>query len=130
MNGSRHYQLDIPVDYANFMAVVQSNDQLLEEPPSLIFLKAVPLLDILKHVAARGKLHGNPKELIGQKHFFELDDVWMQQSVVIQQLPFYVFGDLHTDESTEGCNKSYSLSSQAACVCEAALLALRRLRGC
>ena len=83
------------------MAVVQRNDQLLEEPAGLILLKAIPLLDILKHVSSRGKLHCNSQKFIGQEHLLELNDMWMQQPIVIEQFPFNVFGDLQVkgDES-------------------------------
>lgn len=72
------HQLDISVDHSNLVAVIKGYDELLEEPPGLIFLKPVSLLDILKHVPARRKLHGNAKEFIGQEHLLELYDVGMK----------------------------------------------------
>lgn len=78
------YQLDISVHHPNLMAVIKGYDELLEKPPSFIFLKAVPLLDILKHVPSRSEFHGNTKELIGQKHLLELYDVGMKKPVMIK----------------------------------------------
>ena len=85
------------------MAVVKSNDQLLEEPPGLILLEAIPLLDVLKHVPSRSKLHRNPKKFIGQEHLLELNDVWMQQPIVVEQFPFNVFSDLQESGVESGC---------------------------
>ena len=76
------------------MAVVQGYDQLLEKPSGFIFLKPISLLDILKHIASRSKLHGDAKELVGQEHLFELYDVRMQQPVVVEQFPLNILCDL------------------------------------
>ena len=88
------HQLDISVDDSNLMAVIKGYDELLEEPPGLIFLEPVSLLDILKHVPARRKLHGNAKEFIGQEHLFELYDVGMKKPVMVKQLPLNILCDL------------------------------------
>ena len=71
------YQLDISIHHPNLMAIIKGYDELLEKPPSFIFLKAISLLDILKHVPSRSELHGDAKKLIGQKHLLELYDVGM-----------------------------------------------------
>lgn len=89
------HQLDIPVYNPNLVAIVQGYDQLLEKPSSLILLKPISLLDILEHVASRSKFHCDSKELIGQKDFFELYDVRMQQPIVVEQFPLDILGDLH-----------------------------------
>ncbi len=78
------YQLDISVHHPNLMAVIKGYDELLEKPPSFILLKAIPLLDILKHVPSRSKLHGNAKELIGQEYFLELYDVGMKKPIMVE----------------------------------------------
>lgn len=82
------------------MTIVQSYDELLEKPSGLILLKAVPLLDILKHVAPRSKLHCNSQKFIGEKDFFELYNVRVQKSVVVEQLSLYILGDLHINQSS------------------------------
>ena len=89
------YQLDVSVYHTNLVAVVQGYDQLLEKPSGFIFLKPISLLDILKHIASRSKLHCDAKELIGQEHLFELYDVRMQQPVVVEQFPLNILCDLH-----------------------------------
>ena len=71
------YQLDISVHHPDLMAVIKGDNELLEKPPSFIFLKAIPLLDILKHVPSRSEFHSNAKKLIGQKHLLKLYDVGM-----------------------------------------------------
>ena len=93
-NAGAAYQLDVPVDYTNLVAIVKGNNQLLEKPSGFILLKPVPLLDILKHIASRSKLHCNAKVLIGQENLLELNDVGVQQPIVVEQLPLNIFGDL------------------------------------
>ena len=88
------YQLDVSVYHTNLVAVIQGYDQLLEEPSGFILLKPISLLDILKHIASRSKLHCDAKELIGQEHLFELYNVRMQQPVVVEQFPFNILCDL------------------------------------
>ncbi len=90
------YQLDIPIHHPNLMAVIKGYDELLEKPPSLVFLKAIPLLDILKHVPARSELHGNAKELICQKDFLELYDVGMKKPIMVEQFPLNILCDLQS----------------------------------
>jgi hypothetical protein len=90
----RILQLDVPVDHAHAVAVVQPHDQLLEEPPRLVLAEAVFPDHVLKHVPAGRELHGDAQVLLGEEDLLELDDVGVDEAAVVDDLALDVLGDL------------------------------------
>lgn len=61
-------QLEIPVNNAFPVAVVNRDDQLLEEPACLRLLDALLLYYVVKGITAVRVLHGNAQEFVRHKH--------------------------------------------------------------
>ena len=76
------------------MAVVQANDELLEEPSGCGLLKPPRLLNVLKQGAPSGILHRNAYVVVGQEDLAELYDMRMPQDSVVEHLCFYILCDL------------------------------------
>ena len=75
----RVFELKVAVDDALAVAVVDGDDELLEEPPRLRLLNPLLLHDVVKGVAAVGVLHGNAEKVLGQENLLQLHNVWMQE---------------------------------------------------
>ena len=63
----RVLELDVAIDDALAVAIVESNDELLEEPACLVLVQAALLADVFERVAAVGILHGDAEVVLGQK---------------------------------------------------------------
>jgi hypothetical protein len=76
------------------VAVVEPDDQLLEEPPRLVLLEAVLAHDVLEHVAARRELHRDCEVVRRQEHLLKLHDVRVHEVAVVEDLALHVLGHL------------------------------------
>jgi hypothetical protein len=74
--------------------VVDRDDELLEEPARLGLAEPAASHDVLKHVAARGKLHRDAEVAAREEDLLELDDVRVDEAPVVQDLALDVLGDL------------------------------------
>jgi len=90
----RVLQLNVPVDHAHAVAVVQPDDQLLKKPPRLVLAQPVLADDVFKHVAPAGKLHRDAEVVRGEEDLLELDDVGVDEAAVVDDLALDVLGDL------------------------------------
>ena len=82
----RVLELDVAVGDAHPVAVVEPDDQLLEEPPGQLLGDASVLADVVHEVASGCVLHDDGEVALRQEDALELDDVVVQQVLVVQNL--------------------------------------------
>lgn len=76
------------------MAVVEPDNELLEEPPSGRLLQPPSLLHVLKQGAAASVFHGNADVVVCEEDLSELDDMGMPQDSMVKDLCFNVLCNL------------------------------------
>ena len=79
-------ELDVAVGDVHAVAVVESDDQLLEEPSSQLLRDASVLADVVHEVASGRVLHDDGEVALRQEDAHELDDVVVQEVLVVENL--------------------------------------------
>ena len=79
-------ELDVAIGDVHTVAVVESDDQLLEEPSGQRLGDASVLTDVAHEVAAGCVLHDDGEVVLRQEDALELDDVVVQEVLVVENL--------------------------------------------
>eukprot|EP00191_Tetraselmis_sp_GSL018_P017993 CAMPEP_0177590070 /NCGR_PEP_ID=MMETSP0419_2-20121207/7178_1 /TAXON_ID=582737 /ORGANISM="Tetraselmis sp., Strain GSL018" /LENGTH=161 /DNA_ID=CAMNT_0019080541 /DNA_START=543 /DNA_END=1028 /DNA_ORIENTATION=+ len=89
----RVLELDVAVHNPLVVHVIYGADQLLKEPPGLVFLQAAAADDKVEEVTAGRKLHRDANVLRGEEDLLKLDDVGVVEAPVVVDLALHVLAD-------------------------------------
>ena len=86
------FKLQVAVGYTSRVAVLQSEDELLEQPASLALgqLAPGPALQVRMKISTLGILHRNAQMVRGEQHFVQTDDQRVAQAAMVHDFAFDV----------------------------------------